>query len=100
MSIKSKIFLLIPLLAFMHIWLTFVFGVDVTPDWLFYDSSPHPEDPPSKGVLPDGLYFIFMFLLAPLSFFIGSLYAAYKKLWFWLAAYVILGFGLWLYLAW
>ncbi|GLT16932.1 hypothetical protein GCM10007938_07090 [Vibrio zhanjiangensis] len=99
MSIKSKILLFIPLLVFIHIWLTFVFGVDVTPDWLFYDTQPHSEDPSPTGLLPDNLYFVIMFIACPLSFFIGSIYTIYKKLWGWFAAYLILGFGLWLYLA-
>lgn len=98
MSLKLRTLLLIPLLFFIHVWLTFVFDVDVIPDWLFYDTNPQPEDLPVKGLLPDNLYFVIMFLFAPLSFFMGVIYTAYKKLWWWFGAYMVLGFGFWLYL--
>ena len=98
MSLKSKIFLLIPLCFLIHIWLTIVFKFDVTPDWLFYDTDPHPEDPPVKGLLPDVLYVFIIFIFSPLSYFISSIYTAYNKLWWWFAAYQVLGFGFWIYL--
>lgn len=98
MKLKPLI-LLVPLLFYVQVWLTFVFNIDVIPGWLFYDTDPHPEDPPPQGLLPDGVYFVFMFLFLPLSFLIGSIYTAYKKLWWWFAVYMILaGFPLSLFM--
>ncbi len=84
-------FLLVPLLLLIHIWLNLFFHLDVTPDWLFYDSFPHPEDPPSQGLLPSVLYPWLVFLVIPLSVVGGTIYTAYKKLWWWFGAYMILG---------
>ncbi len=57
----------------------------------FYNPEPHPEDPPQQGVLPDSLIIVWVFFGVPLSFFVGSIYTAYKKLWRWFWAYMIIG---------
>ncbi|WP_076587979.1 hypothetical protein [Vibrio ostreicida] len=91
MSLKVKFFLIIPLIAYLDLWLSVVFNIQLTPDWLFYNTEPHPEDPPQQGVLPDSLIIVWVFFGVPLSFFVGSIYTAYKKLWRWFWAYMIIG---------
>ncbi|CAM3611579.1 hypothetical protein [Vibrio aquimaris] len=80
--------LLLPLCWYVLIWDSIVFN----------GSIPRPtinNYPPWV----DGLLVpIFWLVITPLSFFIGSIYTAYKKLWWWFAAYMILGFGFWVYL--
>lgn len=98
MSMKSKLLLIIPLLFFVYLWLTVVFGITIAPKWLFYDSYPHAEDPISHGLLPSSLIPILIFVGAPIGFFLGVIYTFYKKLWWWLGTYIFLGFGFWLYL--
>ena len=89
------VLLFIPVLWFLSLWLTIVFHVDLEIDGLFYDPSPHPEDPPPIGLFPSSLLILLVFIGTPIMFFIGSIYTAYKKLWWWFAAYMILaGFPL------
>ncbi|GLT17766.1 hypothetical protein GCM10007938_15440 [Vibrio zhanjiangensis] len=90
--------LFIPLIWFLYLWLTIAFGFELHINGLFYDSFPHPEDPPSIGLLPSSLIPFLMFIGTPIMFFIGSIYTVCKKLWWWFAAYMILGFGFWVYL--
>ncbi|MEF1257163.1 hypothetical protein [Vibrio sp. M260112] len=82
------VLLLMPLYLYILIWDSMVFHLGVprfnynAPSWI--------EDVVGPIALFVGL---------PLSFFIGSIYTAYKKLWWWFAAYMILaGFPLSLFI--
>ncbi len=91
MIILRYVLLFFPLLWFLYLWLTIAFGIDTHIDGLFYDSFPHPEDPPSIGLLPSSLIPFLMFIGTPVMFIIGSIYTAYKKYWVWFGTYMILG---------
>lgn len=91
MSLKVKFFLIIPLIAYLDLLLSIVFNIQLIPDWFFYNTEPHPEDPPQQGWIPDSLIIVWVFFVVPLSFFVGSIYTAYKKLWWWFGAYMLLG---------
>lgn len=91
MSLIGKVFLIFPLLCYVHIWLVFVFNINIIPDWLFYDPQ---SIAPTKGLLPDDLIPVLFFIGTPVSFFVGSIYTAYKQLWWWFGAYMILGLGI------
>ena len=89
------VLLFIPVLWFLSLWLTIVFHVDLHIDGLFYEPSPYSGYPPPIGLFPIVFLPILTFIGTPIMFFIGSIYTAYKKLWWWFAAYMILaGFPL------
>lgn len=75
------ILLILPLYSYILIWDSMVFHVGVPSISNGYNYPAWFED----VVGP-----ILMFLGLPLSFFIGSIYTAYKKLWWWFAAYIVL----------
>lgn len=89
---------MIPLLWFFHVWLSMFFGIDLISSWLFYDSNPSLNDPPPQGLISDSFMPI-LYLCTPIFFFVGTVYTAYKRLWWWFGAYIGFGGGLWLWLA-
>ena len=92
------VYLLTPLLWFALLWLNSLFGIDITPDWLFYDSNPSLNAPPSQGLISYSVLPILFFLVTPMFLLFGAAYTAYKKLWWWFGAYIILGGGYWFFL--
>ena len=92
--------LLIPLIFFVLVWFGVVFGIDIIPDGVLYDDTVEYTGDGLKpsGLIPTSLFNFFGIIAMIPGFFIGSIYTAYKKLWWWFGAYMILGFGFWLYL--
>ncbi|QUJ69102.1 hypothetical protein KDD30_07920 [Photobacterium sp. GJ3] len=91
MRLVSRFLLAIPLLWFAFLWLYFVVDIDLTPSWLFYNAARRPEEPPAEGLLPDDIFPLLFFFISPILFFIGSIYTAYKKLWWWFGVYMLIG---------
>ncbi|GLT17765.1 hypothetical protein GCM10007938_15430 [Vibrio zhanjiangensis] len=83
------IFLFIPLYCYVLVWDSMVLHLGIPRLNSDYNYPAWVED----IIGP-----ILLLVVMPLSFFVGSAYTAYKKLWWWFAAYMILGFGFWVYL--
>ena len=77
--IVRYIILIWPLYWFVNVWLVFVFNVDT-----------------DLEIVPDPIATLFFLFGTPTIFFIGSIYTALKKMWWWFAAYIVLGFGFWI----
>ncbi len=85
--------LFIPLLFWGMLWLNVIVGIDLMPDGFFRDDW---TEYSGYGPKPTGLvslsWFMFIALtMMILGFFINSIYTAYKKLWWWFGAYMLLG---------
>ncbi|MDO6707521.1 hypothetical protein [Photobacterium sp. 1_MG-2023] len=85
--------LLIPLCFFVLLWLGVVFGVDIVPDGVLYDDTVEYTGDGIKpsGLIPTSLFDLFGVIAMIPGFFIGSIYTANKKLWWWFGAYMLIG---------
>ncbi|MUK94281.1 hypothetical protein GNP80_17800 [Aliivibrio fischeri] len=96
-KIIKRILLLFPLYWFVLLWCWHVFNIPI--DFgIIYDDEYDGYGPKPLGLIPNSLALFFLFIGTPLMFFVGSIYSAYKKLWWWFGAYMVLGGGLWFYL--
>ena len=95
------VLLFIPLFFFGLWWLGVDFGIDPIPEGLLRNDTYEYSGDGGKdtGLISQNLVnFIVIVAMLPGSF-IGSIYTAYKKLWWWFAAYMILaGFPLSLFM--
>ena len=84
--------LLIPLFFWVLMWLGVVFGIDLLPDGLLRDDT---YEYSGDGAKPTGLisqsWFNFVCLLAIIpGSFLCMIYTAFKRMWRWLAVYIML----------
>ena len=77
--IVCYIILLWPLYWFVNVWLVFIFEIDT-----------------NLNIIPDRIAAGFLFIGTPIICCIGAIYTALKKMWWWFAAYMVLGFGFWI----
>ncbi|KJY87794.1 hypothetical protein TW84_16065 [Vibrio neptunius] len=87
------ILLAIPLLFLGLAWFGVVFGIDLIPDGFLHDDT---FEYSGDGKKPTGFisqsWFDSVSIVAMVpGFFIGSIYTAYKKLWWWFGAYMLIG---------
>ena len=94
------VLLFIPLFFLGLAWLGVIFGIDPIPDGFLRDDTFEYSGDGKKptGLVSQNLFDSISIVAMFPGFFIGSIYTAYKKLWWWFGAYMILGFGFWLYL--
>lgn len=78
-------FLLIPLIWYVDIWLSFVFDIGLSEDVLGEGAG---------DFIPDLVWILMLFVGTPLTFLVGAIYTYWTKCWFWFWAYMILGGGL------
>jgi hypothetical protein len=69
----SRLFLLLPLIWFIYVWLGFYLDLSVEDSPVFL------------------LWFLMLFFGTPITFVIGTVYTYTKKRWWWFGAYMVLG---------
>ena len=85
-------FLLIPLFFLILMWSGVVANMSFMPDNFLrddtFDYSGDGLEP--TGLISESLFNLINFIAIIPGFFMGLTYAAYKKLWWWLASYILL----------